>query len=244
MVKFLDQFYDFSFLGASVQTKRPNVKSCGWPTVIGILGNWFGMKGRGFVLGVWSSCQSVGNIVGALMVNAFIDTGFEYSFLFVSATLAMLSVLIFFTIVNSPEEVGLEVTDTETEKPAAEAENEPKVEKVENVVSGGLFLAALKIPGVIEYALSYFALKLVNYSFFFWLPYYIHNNFGWTDKVSNKVSAWFDVGGIIGGILGGIVSDFWGHRSPIVFIMVLLSVPSLAGFYKSPNDQGMNKKVI
>ena len=60
----------------------------------------FGMRGRGFVLGVWSSCQSVGNIVGALMVNAFIDTGFEYSFLFVSITLAMLSVLIFFTIGN------------------------------------------------------------------------------------------------------------------------------------------------
>ena len=206
-------------------------QSCGWPTVIGILGNWFGMEGRGFILGVWSSCQSIGNIIGALMVNVFIDTGFEYSFLFVSATLACLSILIFFTIVNDPAEVGLDVgTDPKTEQ---DEDNDKKP-----VVSSGLFMAALKIPGVVEYALSYFALKLVNYSFFFWLPYYIHNNFGWTDKVSNKVSAWFDVGGIIGGIVGGVISDMWGHRSPIVFVMVLLAVPSLAGFYKSPNDQG------
>ena len=144
----------------------------------------FGMKGRGFVLGVWSSCQSVGNIVGALMVNAFIDTGFEYSFLFVSVTLAMLSVLIFFTIgnfrlnliqfsvkllVNEPADVGLEV-DEQSDK-NDEENKEP--ERVENVVTTGLFLAALKIPGVLEYAFSYFALKLVNYSFFFWLPYYM-----------------------------------------------------------------------
>jgi len=100
------------------------------------------------------------------------------------------------------------------------------------------FWAALLIPGVIEYALSYFALKLVNYSFFFWLPYYIHNKFHWDDTESNSVSTWFDVGGIIGGILGGIVSDLWGHRSPIVFSFVLLAVPSLIGFNNSPNNKG------
>ena len=97
MCDFIEIYQSNASLVNEARKNDTNLKSCGWPTVIGILGNWFGMKGRGFVLGVWSSCQSVGNIVGALMVNAFIDTGFEYSFLFVSATLAMLSVLIFFT---------------------------------------------------------------------------------------------------------------------------------------------------
>ena len=77
--------------------------------------------------------------------------------------------------------------------------------------------------------------KLVNYSFFFWLPYYIHNKFHWSDTESNSVSTWFDVGGIIGGIVGGIGSDVWGHRSPVVFGMVALAVPSLVGFNASPN---------
>ena len=206
-------------------------QSCGWPTVIGIMGNWFGMSGRGFILGVWSSCQSVGNIMGALMVNAFLTTGFEYSFLFVSVSLFMLSIMIWFSVVNRPEEVGLPPSDEKSEE-----DQEPIISQEETKVKVS-FWAALLIPGVIEYALSYFALKLVNYSFFFWLPYYIHNKFHWDDTESNSVSTWFDVGGIIGGILGGIVSDLWGHRSPIVFSFVLLAVPSLIGFNNSPNNK-------
>ena len=59
---------------------------------------------------------------------------------------------------------------------------------------------------------------------------FCHNKFNWSDTVSNSVSTWFDVGGIIGGIVGGVGSDIWGHRSPVVFGMVALAVPSLVGF--------------
>ena len=58
------------------------------------------------------------------------------------------------------------------------------------------------------------------------------------DSVSNSVSTWFDVGGIIGGVVGGIGSDIWGHRSPVVFGMAILAVPSLLGLRNSPNDKG------
>lgn len=74
----------------------------------------------------------------------------------------------------------------------------------------------------------------MNYSFFFWLPYYLHMQFNWTDSESNAVSSWFDVGGIIGGIVGGLVSDFSPFRSPIVFGMLVCGIPSLIGFYHSP----------
>ncbi|WAR26675.1 SPX3-like protein [Mya arenaria] len=39
---------------------------------------------------------------------------------------------------------------------------------------------------------------LVNYSFFFWLPYYLHNKFGWDESSADKISIWYDVGGIVG----------------------------------------------
>ena len=32
---------------------------------------------RGFILGLWSACASVGNIIGALMVSAVLDYGYE-----------------------------------------------------------------------------------------------------------------------------------------------------------------------
>lgn len=51
---------------------------------------------------------------------------------------------------------------------------------------------------IFQYALAYACLKLVNYSFFFWLPYYLHNKYGWKETVADDISIWYDVGGIIG----------------------------------------------
>lgn len=50
----------------------------------------------------------------------------------------------------------------------------------------------------LQYSLAYACLKLVNYSFFFWLPFYLSNNFGWKEAEADKLSIWYDVGGIIG----------------------------------------------
>ena len=55
------------------------VQSSGWPCVIGIVGNWFGKSGRGFIFGIWSSCSSVGNILGSLFSGALINYGYEVS---------------------------------------------------------------------------------------------------------------------------------------------------------------------
>ena len=34
---------------------------------------------RGFVLGLWSACASVGNIIGALLASAVLDYGYDVS---------------------------------------------------------------------------------------------------------------------------------------------------------------------
>lgn len=49
-----------------------------------------------------------------------------------------------------------------------------------------------------QYSLAYACLKLVNYSFFFWLPFYLSSKFRWKEAEADKLSIWYDVGGIIG----------------------------------------------
>lgn len=56
---------------------------------------------------------------------------------------------------------------------------------------------------VLQYSLAYACLKLVNYSFFFWLPFYLSSNFGWKEAEADRLSVWYDVGGIIGEREGG-----------------------------------------
>lgn len=53
------------------------IQAAGWPTVVCVMGNWFGRGGRGLVLGFWSSCQSIGNIVGTYMSMAVLDYGYQ-----------------------------------------------------------------------------------------------------------------------------------------------------------------------
>lgn len=77
----------------------------------------------------------------------------------------------------------------------------------------------------------------MNYAFFFWLPYYLHNNFKWEESVANQLSAWYDFGGIIGSVVGGLVSDRLGHRSPVITTMLVASLGLLIAY----SDAGDNK---
>uniref|UniRef100_A0A667IEI2 Sugar phosphate exchanger 3 n=1 Tax=Lynx canadensis TaxID=61383 RepID=A0A667IEI2_LYNCA len=104
----------------------------------------------------------------------------------------------------------------------------------------GACLASSVLQYGYEYSLAYACLKLVNYSFFFWLPFYLSNNFGWKEAEADKLSIWYDVGGIIGGTLQGFVSDVLQKRAPVLALSLLLAVGSLVGYSRSPNDKSIN----
>ncbi|KAJ7358963.1 hypothetical protein OS493_019867 [Desmophyllum pertusum] len=222
---------------------------------VAVMGNWFGKSSRGIVFGIWSANASVGNIIGALQVAAILDYGYEFAMLVPAVVLFAFGILIYFCLIPSPEEIGLPLPkDDQASQASSNVFNEQIVEqeefpnKVPSPVDGGFsqssasssyhsvnqqqrkavsFCQAVLLPGVIPYSLSYACLKLVNYSFFFWLPFYLSNKFHWKDTVSDKISTFYDVGGIVGGIVGGLISDLMGKRSPLVIVMLVLSIPML-----------------
>ncbi len=81
-------------------------QSTGWPTVVAIMGNWFGKEGRGLIFGVWSANASIGNILGALMAASVLDFGYEYAFLFTSTALFAGGIINYCGLVPSPKDVG------------------------------------------------------------------------------------------------------------------------------------------
>lgn len=102
------------------------------------------------------------------------------------------------------------------------------------------FFRAWLLPGVLAYALAYACLKLVNYSFFFWLPFYLTENFHWSEGVADQLSVWYDWGGIAGGILGGLLSDHYFSRTSVVVTMLVASMAALFGYAHSPKDLFIN----
>lgn len=96
------------------------------------------------------------------------------------------------------------------------------------------FLEAWSIPGVALYAFCLFFVKLVAYTFLFWLPFYIrHTVIGGeylSDKTAGYLSTIFDIGGVIGGIVAGHLSDKYNVKALIAVIFMYGAVPSLYMF--------------
>eukprot|EP00794_Sanderia_malayensis_P009274 gene9274-10252_t len=229
-------------------------QSTGWPTTVAIMGNWFSKSTRGSVFGFWSGNASLGNIIGSLMVASVLDYGYEYGFLVTSFLLFCGGFMMFFCLITKPEDIGLEPPRDEDDNDATvtttaaiendgdepydqgpllrdqspscnnDAMEQPSIESKTGALG---FFKALLLPGVIPYSLSYACLKMVNYSFFFWLPTYLAQGLHWKDKKSDELSNFYDLGGIFGGIIAGVVSDRLGYRSPVVSTMLLLSMGSL-----------------
>lgn len=225
-------------------------QSTGWPTIVAIMGNWFSKSGRGLIFGAWSANASVGNILGALMVAKSLKYGYQYSFLITSSVLFAAGIILFFGIVVSPTEIGLP-DPTKDEKDEIERreninQSEPDLERRDSdpllptQPKKMSFFQAVLLPGVIMYSLCYACLKMINYSFLFWLPYYLSNAFGWEESVADEISIWYDVGGIIGGIIGGFISDLIKKRSIVIVTLMAMGIPSLFIFSNSSDSKSMN----
>uniref|UniRef100_A0A8C5HZ33 Sugar phosphate exchanger 3 n=1 Tax=Gouania willdenowi TaxID=441366 RepID=A0A8C5HZ33_GOUWI len=242
------------------------LQSAVWPSVVAVMGNWFGKAGRGFIFGLWSACASVGNILGAFLASSMLKYGYEYAFLVTSVVQFAGGVVVFFGLLTSPKEVGTEIwtglnpveTDTGSYRPLMsdeedeevhvycrqqQDEQEPEEVQVEppQAVS---FLQAFCLPGVLPYSLAYACLKLVNYSFFFWLPFYLSNNYKWKEAEADRLSVWYDVGGIIGATVQGLISDLMGKRAPVLALSLALAMGALVGYSRSPNDQVINAVLL
>ncbi|CDW54192.1 sugar phosphate exchanger 3 [Trichuris trichiura] len=257
------QFYSTEFY-VFVWMLNGFIQSAGWPAEVCIMANWFGHGGRGFVLGLWAACASVGNIIGSELCSSVLPYGYENAFLVNATFLFCGGFFVYYCLVSSPVEVGLPEPLEEVD--VVRKDDDDDEEELLNQTSSALAAApknpillkqAVLLPGVIpvssvqyrkvaysndlfQYSLAFACLKLVNYSFFFWLPFYLTNNFGWPEYIADHISTWYDWGGICGGVLGGIVSDWIGKRTPVVVAQLIFGVIALSVYSKSPNDRKIN----
>ncbi|WCJ25792.1 Glucose-6-phosphate exchanger SLC37A2 [Euphorbia peplus] len=221
-------------------------QATGWPSVVAVIGNWFGKRKRGLIMGIWNAHTSVGNISGSLLAASVLEYGWGWSFILPGAFIVMGGILVFFFLAAYPEDVGFPCvhsldakveavsSDVERQVPKANMEQERKNDVVQNgsayKKSVGLYEACW-IPGVIPFALCLFFSKLVAYTFLYWLPFYLSQTEIGGEYVSVKsagnLSTLFDVGGIVGGVLAGYLSDKLKARASTAASFTYLAIPAL-----------------
>ncbi|KAL9676203.1 hypothetical protein QQ045_004416 [Rhodiola kirilowii] len=212
-------------------------QSTGWPSVVAVVGNWFGKKKRGLIMGIWNAHTSVGNITGSLVASAMLSYGWGWSFVVPGIMIAVIGVAVFLLLPVTPESVGVNDNETYdsttkigdgTTEPLLMTENEAKNRPVG-------FIEAWKIPGVAPFALCLFFSKLVAYTFLYWLPFYItHTAIDGkylSSETAGNLSTLFDVGGVVGGVLAGHISDRLNARAITAATFMYCAIPALF-FYR------------
>ncbi|EOY22888.1 hypothetical protein QUC31_007967 [Theobroma cacao] len=231
----LHSFYYFLI----VQMIAGLFQSTGWPSVVAVVGNWFGKKKRGLIMGIWNAHTSVGNITGSLIASALLSYGWGWSFVVPGLIIAFLGLVVFLLLPVCPESVGADREEDEVDSPRKNGGGvtEPLLgsdtELKEKAVG---FIEAWKIPGVAPFAFCLFFAKLVAYTFLYWLPYYISHTAIEGKYLSNEtagnMSTFFDVGGVLGGILAGHISDRLDARAITAATFMYCAIPALY-FYRS-----------
>ncbi|EPB67979.1 hypothetical protein ANCCEY_12927 [Ancylostoma ceylanicum] len=206
--------------------------------VICIVGNWFGHNSRGAVMGLWSACASVGNIIGTMISSKLVLMGYQYAFAANAILLFVFGFIVYINLKSAPRDVGLP-DPLESPDEFLRVIEEPTQRPVPIN-----FWKAWLLPGVMPYSFAYACLKLVNYGFFFWLPFYLHSNFGWSESDADALSAWYDVGGILAAIIAGTISDHFTTRTPIVVGMLVCSTFSLWAYSASPASMAINALLL
>uniref|UniRef100_A0A9J8A297 Glucose-6-phosphate exchanger SLC37A2 n=1 Tax=Cyprinus carpio carpio TaxID=630221 RepID=A0A9J8A297_CYPCA len=182
-----------------VQALNGLVQTTGWPAVVACVGNWFGKGKRGFIMGIWNSHTSVGNILGSLIAGVYVSSSWGLSFIVPGIIIASAGVICFLFLVEKPEDVNCTLPQHHVRS----------------------------LTGVVEFSLCLLFAKLVSYTFLYWLPLYIANVAHFDPKEAGDLSTLFDVGGIVGGILAGLISDYSGGRATTCCAMLIIAAPML-----------------
>lgn len=216
-------------------------QSTGWPSVVAVVGNWFGKSKRGLIMGIWNAHTSVGNIAGSLIASAMLSYGWGWSFVLPGLISAFIGLAIFLILPVTPESVGADREEDEYSFPKKSGDEviqepllRPDTSGMEEKAVG--FIEAWKIPGVAPFALCLFFAKLVAYTFLYWLPFYVSHTAidgqYLSSETSGTLSTLFDVGGVLGGILAGHISDRLDARAITAASFMYCAIPALF-FYRS-----------
>ena len=211
-------------------------QSSGWPSVVTLVGNWFGKKRLGLIFGIWNSHTSVGNILGALVAGVWVNDKWGYSFIVPGVIIGAMGILSYLFVIVRPEDVGLNPPDhvgdgvmpgappiepvpgdygrvvEHSSSSVSVTKSSPETSASEDKPI--TLLRAIRIPGVIEFSVCLFFAKAVSYTFLLWLPRFIQETSNVENDVAADLSAMFDAG-------MNVFRLFWRHK--IHFIKVIVT---------------------
>lgn len=205
-------------------------QSTGWSGLVRLMSDWFKKEERGVVMGWWTTCYVVGGIVSVIFATWWatntILPGFGWRKAFwVPSLLLLIITILFWRFVKEK---------SENHVPATEASS---ASVKETGMKAGSIIPIFSDSSLWVASMVYFFTKFIRYTFLFWVPLYLSQNFGYSDADAGYTSSAFEIAGFAGILTAGYLSDkvFGSGRfsiSSLFFIVlgiVFLFQPAISG---------------
>lgn len=206
------------------------------------MGNWFcdeaSAKNRGLIFGFWTCHQYCGDITAQLCTSLVLGLAWPWWWaITIPAVCNVAWAFLTAQLVADPANIGIITPEVRIRLQQREAKRKERQEQGhhddDDEDDDGpkpiTLLGAIQIPMVAQYALAFGFFKLINYTLFFWLPYFLSKHFD--DVTANLIAILYSVGMMPGGILVGYASDlFGGRRAVVIAVFMFMLVVFLAVF--------------
>ncbi len=174
-------------------------QATGWPGNVKAMGEWTPPSRRGAVMGLWTTCYTVGGIAASFIAGRLLKShGFRLAIVLPAVAMGLVGVLVLLFLKPGP--LG-------NRKAPGAAALSPEDEAAEKTANAEARAKVLRSPLVWSYGASYFFIKLTRYSLLFWLPKYLQVGLGYEPERAAYFSTSFEIGGIAGAVALGLLSD-------------------------------------
>ncbi len=214
-------------------------QSAGWSLLVQTLANWTTSARRGTVLGLISTCYTVGNVLSWLLAGYLCEAlGWRAAFGVPSLILLPVAAVFFLFLRNSPEEAGLPpVRDDGMEPaPAANPSAAPASVAPDALSLGAMLRLTFSNRVLWILGIGFFCMNAVRYAFMNWSIQYMADFQGRSIKGSALTAILIPLVGSLGAIAAGWASDTWfgKRRAPVCALMQLGLAAVCVGFTAVP----------
>lgn len=170
----------------------------GWPSLLKLIGSWFGREERDRVLGWWSASYILGGFLASaltewLAIQSGVTTGDNLHLVYLVSPAILLFTALFF---------ARQMRSLPRPRNSVAAANSGAVR-----LRRGRWKSVVGNRSIRYIAGMYFFLKMTRYTLLFWLPHYFISSLGYSTYAATRTASYFEIFGALGPIAAGYATQ-------------------------------------
>jgi phosphoglycerate transporter family protein len=202
----------------------------GFPPCARVLSHWYAPSERGVKWAWWNTSHQVGGAL-ILVLGGYLGQHYGWRWIFwgPAAIALLVSLFLYNRLRDTPASLGLPPVEVYTGEPVPPP---PPVEPFWQTLRARVFTN----PYIWCICFGNFFVYVVRYVFFDWWPTFLHQERGFPLSEATRLTAGFEIAGLIGSLAAGYVSDrlLRGKRNPVCLFYLAATAACILVYWQFP----------